>query len=158
MMVMMLSCKSDEIDPVDKFIGVYFADTYPKDFAYPAGSLASNTISIRKQSSDLVSVTIYNKSYKTILTPYDGYQSFSKDFEFPNCKMVALDTTGIAYLNPHFVKIIDTSNNMEIGKIKKWDGVVPVGGDFPLNYLRFDFNATVLDSIRIGFTGYKLRD
>ena len=152
---MILSCKSDEINPIDKLMGYYFAAILPKDYVDRINSSSIRTIRLEKKTGDIVILTANNVLYKRSISSGGGYEDFYKDFVFSNCKIILLDTLGLGNKNPPFAKIINTTNNTEMGNIRSW---VSYPDGIKTNYYRFETDFFVTDSLKYPSYVYKWAD
>ena len=148
----MLGCKGDEVNPVDKLMGLYQGGFYPK------GVIILNVGSnIRLQkNNDLVRLTVFNVLFQKILIPATGgFEERYKDFDYPNCKVLFLDTLGANNPTQPFAKIINTDNNTELGEISNRT-YYPEGIETKYYQLNVDF--FVADTVKISRTRFKWQD
>jgi hypothetical protein len=101
-MAMFNGCKDVEVTPVDKLVGDYnLYGSIPQvnsDATYPVGN---GTVRIEKLSNGNAKIRIGDNGIRV--------------FDFPDCKIVSIDTTG--YKGLFYAKIIEQKNNTEIGKV-----------------------------------------
>ena len=147
----MLGCKGDEVNPVDNLMGLYQGPS-------PKGVVVLNVIgNIRLQkNNDLVRLTVFNVLFQKILIPATGgFEERYKDFDYPNCKVVFLDTLGSNNPAQPFAKIINTDSNTELGEISNRT-YYPEGIETKYYQLNVDFFVT--DTVKISRTRFKWQD
>jgi hypothetical protein len=136
--VMILSCKRNKVDPIDKLMGFYF------DYTQTA------RMKLEKKTDNTIHLTVLNFVFRRQLNATGGYSTYSKDFEFPKCKIIPLDTNGLGDINTDFAKIINMDNNTEMGRISKLS--FPGSNGTKRDFYRFEADFFVLDTAR--FWGY----
>ncbi|TAG42215.1 MAG: hypothetical protein EAZ32_01295 [Cytophagia bacterium] len=143
-----ISCKSDDVNPIDKLMGLYQGNAYPKGFI-PRNNPGSR-IRLTRTTNDKVHLIAFDVPYRTI-----GTQTDFKDFEFPNCKIVIFDTSASNNLQQPFARIINTDNNTVMGNFRNYrashDGV-----ETKYHELRCDF--FVVDSAKVLGAFFKWTD
>ena len=103
------SCSKEVVNPLQKYWGIY--DYY---ISGPTGSddkgnfpIGNGRLVIREASDNKVSLTIYEFDLPN-----------EKVTTLPSCEIISIDTTGNKY--QPFARIVNTQNNIEIGKIRFW--------------------------------------
>jgi len=107
------SCKSDEINPIDNLLGYYL------------GGGVEN-IKLEKKEGKTISIKAKKVFYKRSIKPDGGWEDYYKDYEFPNCEIMIIDTViAISAINANqnqfYAKIINKDNNTVFGNITNWD-------------------------------------
>ena len=150
MMVMILSCKSDEVSPADMFVGAY--DQYTGSGPDKNGDFEMNgtTVVITKTSNQTVSVTLNG----VILNA----RGELKDLFFPECEITNIDTTGLGIYWKKYARIVDKKNNIELCQISNL--ILPINGIKGPDLVRVRLDVAFLteDGIRINLIGVKRKD
>lgn len=122
--VVVVGCKNDDVNPVDKLMGFYEGQSLP--------GLTSVGLTFRfeKKSKDQISIELKQFRYKREAPPNRGYIDYFLDHKFPNCKMVFVDTTGVKptadstgliFKKATFAKIINNETNRELGTLSGYE-------------------------------------
>ncbi|MFN4146071.1 MAG: hypothetical protein ACK4GN_09630 [Runella sp.] len=149
---LILGCKKDEVDPVDKLMGLYQSGLIP--VGYIPRHNPGFRMRLRKTENGFVHVTAFGVVYGRVPDPNPnlGIRSLVGDFEFPKCKIVFIDTTGANFRAVPFAALIDTEKNRELGQIRYWFGD-PNG--VKTEYYNLMVNFFVNDSARVNRFVYK---
>ena len=147
----MVGCKGDEVSPIDKLMGLYQGDHYPRGFI-PKSNPGSR-IQLTKTTNDLVSLTVFDVRYRNLGTPAD-----IKDFVFPKCRIVFLDTLGSNNIYQPFATIVNTENNVEMGNFRYFVDYHGVNTSTKTEYYQLRVDFAVIDKVLFQARLYKWQD